>query len=101
MTKLIHQISDRKTFIEKARQSGPVRLTRSRTAAFVREGEREVERPGLRLHYAIDVGEAIWTYTEVIAADARGDFDRNKTLMKELQDADISTRIMREYSASI
>jgi hypothetical protein len=101
MTKLIHQISDRETFAEKARQFGPVRITRSRAAAFVTEGGRPVERPGMRLHYAIDVGDVTWTYTEVIAADSKGTFDRDKTLLKVLQDASVSTQIMREYSASI
>jgi hypothetical protein len=55
----------------------------------------------MRLHYAIDVGDVTWTYTEVIAADSKGTFDRDKTLLKVLQDASVSTQIMREYSASI
>jgi hypothetical protein len=106
MTRPIFQISDRERFAKAARRYSPVRVMRSLASTFVMEGNHMVERSALKIHYVIDLlatdgSEMTWTYTEVIPADSSGEFDLERSLLKTFQNDNITTRIMREYSASL
>jgi hypothetical protein len=86
----VTQISDRKTFLEKARETGAeVRIVRSPTVVPVTNGGAVLMQPAIRVQYAIefstDDGPVTWIYRETHLADDRGNIRLGGSLLENVE----------------
>lgn len=93
------QISDRDTFVRKAKSTGrPVTVVRTATLVPVQQGNVVTMRPAMAIDYALEfdapsTGETKWTYREVVLADHEGDVSLSGSLLSRLQEDSITVRV--------
>lgn len=85
------QISDRKTFVSKAKAADlPVRVIRTATVVPVQRGNTVVMHPAATIDYALEFddpryGQTRWTFREVVLTNDQGEVMLSENLLELLR----------------